>query len=310
MTKHLCIFHSNCADGFAAAWVVWRMYGTGQFDFHPGVYGDAPPDVTDRHVVMVDFSYKRPVLMEMAAKAASILILDHHKTAAADLDGFWKPPARYEDFITHVAPALREEAFPPVNAIFDIDRSGAMITWDYFHSQEGGRTAPPKLLEHIQDRDLWLFKLEGTREIQANVFSYPYDFEVWETLMQTEPTILRAEGAAIERKHHKDIAELVGVSKRLMVIGGVEMPVANLPYTLSSDAGHAMAKGVLGGAAACYMDTPKGRVFSLRSSPDGIDVSEIAKRYGGGGHKNAAGFTMPIGWEGEQGAAQAAAEVR
>lgn len=292
----LCIYHGNCADGFAAAWAVWRMYG-GQFDFHPGVYGETPPDITGRNVVMVDFSYKRPVIDDMASKAASILILDHHKTAAADLDGFWKPPTKYEDFITNVAPALREEGMPPVNAIFDMTRSGAMITWDYFYSQEGHRVAPPTLLEHIQDRDLWLFKLEGTREIQANVFSYPYDFEIWDGLMQTAPTILRTEGAAIERKHHKDIAELVGVSKRRMKIGGYDVPVANLPYTLSSDAGHLMAKGEP--FAACYMDSPNGRTFSLRSAPDGVDVSDVAKSYGGGGHKAAAGFTKPIGWEGD-----------
>lgn len=294
--KPLCIYHGNCADGFAAAWVVRRMYGE-QFDFHPGVYGEAPPDVSGRDVVMVDFSFKRPVIDEMAKVAKSILILDHHKTAAADLEGFWQPPQRYEAFITNVAPALREEGMPPVNAIFDMARSGAMITWDYFCGQEGQCIDPPMLLEHIQDRDLWLFKLEGTREIQANVFSYPYDFEVWDKLMETPPQILRVEGEAIERKHHKDIAELVGVSKRRMKIGGHDIPVANLPYTLSSDAGHLMAKGEP--FAACYMDNPTGRVFSLRSAPDGVDVSVIAKGYGGGGHQHASGFTVPIGWEGE-----------
>lgn len=298
MTKSLCIYHGNCADGFSAAWVVWRLYGTGQFDFHPGVYQEPPPDVAGRDVVLVDFSYKRDVLMQMAEKANSILILDHHKTAAADLDGFWQPPARYDDFVTGVAPALREEGFPPVNAIFDMNRSGAMIAWDYFYSQDGTRTEPPKLLEHIQDRDLWLFKLDGTREIQANVFSFPYDFEVWDKLMNTPVQLLRTEGEAIERKHHKDVAELVGVTKRRMKIGGYDVPVANLPYTLTSDAGHMMARGEP--FAACYWDTPGGRVMSLRSTDEGVDVSEVAKSYGGGGHRNASGFRMPIGWEGDE----------
>ncbi len=290
--KPLCIYHGNCADGFGAAWVV-RSYFEGEVDFHAGVYGDEPPNVDKRDVIMVDFSYKRPVIERMAIGAASILILDHHKTAEADLEGFWKPPARYEDFITHIAQGLYEANMLPVNALFDMGRSGAMIAWDYFFPGE----MPPKLLEHIQDRDLWLFKLEGTREIQANIFSYPYDFDVWDRLMESDPQILRAEGAAIERKHHKDIAELVGVAKRQMVIGGHTVPVACLPYTLSSDAGHLMAKGAP--FAACYMDTPKGRVFSLRASSDGVDVSIIAKSYGGGGHKAASGFTMPIGWEGD-----------
>ena len=88
-----------------------------------------------------------------------------------------------------------------------------------------------------------------------------------------------------------------------MVIGGQLVPVANLPYTLTSDAGHLMCvephEGSLAPFAACYWDPPDGRVFSLRSAEGGYDVSEIAKAYGGGGHKNAAGFTMPIGWEGD-----------
>lgn len=266
----ICIYHGNCADGFGAAWVVRRALRVG-IDFHAGIYGQDVPDVTGRHVIMVDFSYKRPALLEMAAKAESILILDHHKTAQADLVDL------------------------PVNVktVFDMTRSGAMITWDFFFP---GRV-PPKLIEHIQDRDLWLFKLDGTREIQASVFSYPYDFDIWDKLMDMNPDDLRVEGSAIERKHHKDIGELVGVTKRRMKICGHDVPVANLPYTLSSDAGHLMGKGEP--FAACYYDTPMGRCFSLRSAPDGVDVSEVAKQFGGGGHKHAAGFTAERGWEGE-----------
>jgi hypothetical protein len=108
--------------------------------------------------------------------------------------------------------------------------------------------------------------------------------------MAAAPATLVAEGEAIERKHFKDIRELLGVTVREMVIGGHRVPVANLPYTMSSDAGHEMAEGHP--FAACYWDTPKGRVFSLRSGNDGIDVSEVAKQYGGGGHRNASGFAV------------------
>lgn len=273
--KKLCIYHGNCADGFGAAWVVRKALGEENVEFFAGFYGKEPPDVTDREVIMVDFSFKRPVLEDMRDKAKSILILDHHKTAQADLDGFDGKPNH------------------DVSTIFDMTRSGAMMAWNYFFPHD----FVPRLIEHIQDRDLWLFKLEGTREIQANVFSYPYNFDVWDKLMSSVTETLIVEGRAIERKHHKDIAELVGVSKRRMNIGGYDVPVANLPYTLSSDAGHLM--GVGEPFAACYMDDPTGRTFSLRSAEDGVDVSEIAKLYGGGGHAHAAGFKQPIGWEGE-----------
>lgn len=150
---------------------------------------------------------------------------------------------------------------------------------------------PPKLIEHIQDRDLWRFALPGTREIQASVFSYPYDFDVWDMLMGTDVQALRVGGEAIERKHHKDIAELLKVTQRRMVIAGYDVPIANLPYTLVSDAAHAMLPGEA--FAGCYWDVPDGRVFGLRSTDAGVDVSGIAKQFGGGGHRNASGFKVP-----------------
>lgn len=260
----ICIYHGNCADGFGAAWVVRRKFGN--IDFYPGVYGQQPPleAIAGRNVIMVDFSYKRSVIFEMAKVASHIVILDHHKTAEGDL----------VDLPDNVL------------AVFDMKRSGAMMAWDHFFPEE----EPPQLIRHIQDRDLWLFQLDGTREIQANLFSHPYDFDAWDKLMAADVQLLRADGAAIERKHHKDVAELVAVTKRRMVIGGHDVPAANLPYTLSSDAGHKMALGEP--FAACYWDTKEGRTFSLRSTDNGVDVSIIASQYGGGGHRNAAGFRV------------------
>ena len=261
--KTLCIYHGNCADGFTAAWVVRRALGE-LVEFFPGVYSEPPPDVKDRDVVLVDFSYKRPVMEKLVADAKSVLVLDHHKTAADDL-----------------------KDLPGAVVVFDMERSGCRIAWDYFFPEE---TPPPTLLR-VEDRDLWRFKFSNTREVQATIFSYPYDFQIWDQLMADDPEMLAVEGAAIERKHFKDVNELLGVTQRRMKIGGVNVPVANLPYTLVSDAAHKMAQGEP--FAGCYWDTPKGRVFGLRSTDDGADVSEIAKLYGGGGHRNAAGFTVP-----------------
>jgi oligoribonuclease NrnB/cAMP/cGMP phosphodiesterase (DHH superfamily) len=293
MAPPLCIFHAFCADGFGAAWVVRRALGDA-VEFHGASYGQEPPDVAGRDVIMVDFSYKRPVLDAMAKNAHSILILDHHKTAAEDLAGLLAPPSSYEAWRAATEGNLSRNV--RVAALFDMDRSGAGISWDYFNPGE----RRPYLINRLEDRDLWRFQYEDTRSVQAAVFSYPYDFMVWDRLM--EPLTLyelRTEGEAIERQHHKDIAELVGATRRTMTIGGHVVPVANLPYTLTSDAGHLMAQGQP--FAACYLDTPKGRTFSLRSTDAGIDVSEIAKGYGGGGHRNAAGFIREIGWEGDAG---------
>lgn len=258
----LCIYHGNCADGFTSAWVVRRAIPDAEF--HAGIYQTAPPDVTGRDVLLTDFSYKRPVMQEIISKAHSVTVLDHHKTAAADLG-----------------------ALDGARVVFDMNRAGCRITWDYFFPNQ----TPPPVLLHVEDRDLWRFSLPKTREIQANIFSYPYDFEVWDRLMASDPAVLAVEGEAIERKHFKDIKELVGVMHRDLRIAGYVVPAASLPYTLSSDAGHMMAQGKP--FAVCYWDTPQGRVFSLRSTEEGIDVSEIATQFGGGGHRNAAGFSLP-----------------
>ena len=271
--KPLCIYHGNCADGFAAAWVVRKALG-GNVDFHPGVYQNKPPEVAGRDVLMVDFSYKREVIEWMRLSARSIRIIDHHKSAMEDLTG----------------KLVEDRASCPVELQFDMNRSGAGMTWDHFFPD----LPRPRLINHIEDRDLWKFALPWTREIQAAVFSYPYEFSAWDELMHPDNILrLHTEGEAIERKLQKDVAELVAVCKRRMLIGGHIVWGASLPYTLTSDAGHLMAsEGEM--FAACYWDTPDGRVFSLRSREDGADVSEIAKAYGGGGHKHASGFRVPL----------------
>ena len=288
--KKLCIYHSNCADGFTSAWVVRKALGE-DVDFHAGVYQDAPPEVKGRDVVMVDFSYKCQVLEQMAQTANTITVLDHHKTAEEDLRIFCQD--NYLQRLNEMSMPFEEfkryadfSGITPIRALFDMNRSGARITWDhYFPNVE-----PPALLLHVEDRDLWRFALRKTREIQASVFAYPYEFDVWDYLMSANLDQLAIEGEAIERKHFKDIRELTGVVTRPMNIGGHVVPVANLPYTLTSDAGHLLAKGKP--FAGCYWDTPSGRVFSLRSTDEGLDVAEIAKQYGGGGHKHASGFRL------------------
>lgn len=293
MSKSLCIYHHNCADGFGAAWAVWKAHKKAgeEIDFFPGIYGQPPADCSGRNVILVDFSYKRDVMERIIASAKSVTILDHHKTAQAEIQ-----------------PLLDAGK---AAGVFDMEKSGAILAWNWFFAGE----EPPQLLKHIEDRDLWRFALPKTREIQANLFSHPYDFEKWDALIeQCENPQKLAEfayaGEAIERKHFKDIDELLGVTRREMNIGGYVVWAANLPYTMASDACELLCKTSMidprdGMAtleppafAATYYDGANGRFFSLRSRGE-FDVSEIAKKYGGGGHKNASGFTMPIGWEGE-----------
>ena len=278
-SKKLCIYHGNCLDGFAAAWAV-RHSLADSVEFYKGIHQQPPPVVDGRDVVLVDFSYKRSVLEKMLETASSIIILDHHVSAEQELSDLLNSGQ--------------------IDGLFDMNKSGAMLAWEWFNPDQKA----PVLIRHIQDRDLWSFKLDGTREICSALSSYPSDFQVWDKLMtrnEQQLTDLRREGEAIERKLQKDIEQLITSGVRRMTIAGYDVPVLNAPAAYVSDAGHIMSVGEP--FAACYWDHANGRSFSLRSNGQGdansIDVAEVAKIYGGGGHKNAAGFTVEHGWEGE-----------
>ena len=305
MTRTICIYHANCADGFTAAWAV-KNSGVGpQTTFIPASYGEVPPDVTGANVLIVDFSYKRDVMERMAQRAAHIIVLDHHKTAADELKGLPTP------MIWAKMPKF--DGRPVLAAEFDMNRSGAQIAWDFFHMpRPRGGTGPgiprPALVDYVADRDLWRWELPRSRPISAWIASHDQTFGTWETLANTlddNRLMLNAadQGAAIERMKRRNVAQLISAGKRRMAIGGYVVPVANAPFFMASDVAGAMAAGAP--FAATYFDTADGtRVFSLRSRADegeeGIDVSEIARALGGGGHRNAAGFTVPMGWDGDE----------
>src|SRR5690606_35392260 len=133
--RPLCIYHGGCDDGFGSAFVV-NLFFAGEVDFHYGVYPQDPPDVSGRDVLLVAFSYERAVLERMASKARSIVILDHHKSAAEDLAVFAvhdpSPGAIRWDDVPRLLRELEARNRPPVIAVFDMERSGAGITWDFF----------------------------------------------------------------------------------------------------------------------------------------------------------------------------------
>lgn len=262
--KPLCIYHHDCADGFAAAWVVRKYFGDGNVDFHPGIYGKPPPDVTGRDVILVDFSYKRPTMLALIEQARSVLILDHHATAQDDLKDLPEPAV----------------------TVFDMNRSGAMIAWEHFFRDQQA----PLLLTYIEDRDLWRFSYPSTRDVTSALFAYPFEFLVWDVLIENGVRGLINEGLAINRARRKDVAQLIEATRRMAQIGEHIVPVANVPWMFASDVGHELSKDYP--FAATYYDDADGRRWSLRSQPEGADVAAIAESFGGGGHTHAAGFWM------------------
>lgn len=290
----IVIFHSqngvnHCDDGFAAAWVFWRRYGD-KAEFWPGVYGEPPPlyelsqTQGGQQVVLVDFSYKREQMKALAQLPINLTVLDHHKTALDELAGLVHELARegwakdgHGQFI----------GLPDIR--LDMEKSGAHLAWDYcFPGAE-----PYDLLRRIEDNDLWRTprRCDDSLTVQAALRAYPQTFKVWDELMRRPIEELAAEGTAIRRFIERKVAELKNTSWRAE-IGGVKMPVCNAPWFLASDLAGALAEDSPDGYAAVYFDQGDRRVFSLRARGE-ADVSKIALRYGGGGHKQAAGFESP-----------------
>lgn len=279
MSKPLCIYHGGCDDGFGAAWAVHKALGAGEVEFYPGVYQLPPPDVTDRNVIMVDFSYKRPVIEAMAAAARSILILDHHKTALEDLAGLPTPPDRWVDYQLLIAEA------GCIHAQFDMHRSGAGMAWDFFVSP----VSRPDFINYIEDRDLWRKSLPFGDEFTMCLRSYPQELEVWDALHHRGIQALIDEGVIIKRYYRLRVEELKR-SAYPAVLGGAPCMIANAPYFAASEVAGELAEAGGTSFGACYFEVEKGKFqYSLRSRGD-FDVSAIALKFGGGGHKNAAGF--------------------
>lgn len=280
----VCIYHAHCLDGFAAAWAVWAQWGD-EVTFIPASYGEEPPaGIEGADVLIVDFSYKRPVLDEMAKRAHSIVILDHHKTAAEDLAGIAGiPPFVGKQNIYWAIPEGRG-----VYAWFDMEKSGARMAWEFCLLGK-----PSVTVQHIEDRDLWRFNMNNTKDVAAWLQVQEMDFSTWSTFITPTEGKYRSmveQGNLLRRKHDKDVRSLLEASRRRMTIAGYDVPVANVPFFMASDAGNIMSVGEP--FAATYFDGSDGlRKWSLRSQPEGVDVSEIAKRFGGGGHRNAAGFS-------------------
>lgn len=277
--KPICIYHAHCADGFAAAWAVRKFFAEdGQaVDFHPGIYGEAPPDVAGREVVIVDFSYPRDVLRGMIEQASTVSLIDHHKSAIADIQLMLDEEKKIGGH-----PLI--DGFYPSLCTY---KSGAMLTWEYLFFD----LPPPLLFDHIQDRDLWQHRLPMTNEIIAALYSYPMEFEVWDQLIDGPIKKLEDEGRSILRAHRANVAAFTAAANvRTINWGSDPIRIANVPWMYASDVAGELAKGHP--FAATYYDDASGRRWSLRSDHDGADVSLIAKTFGGGGHQHAAGFTQ------------------
>jgi oligoribonuclease NrnB/cAMP/cGMP phosphodiesterase (DHH superfamily) len=236
-------------------------------------------NINDEYII-VDFSFPRDLMIAMNNKAKSMIVIDHHKTAEEICKGL--------DF-----------------CMFNMNESGASLAWEYFFPDK----IIPEVVRYVADRDLWRFKLPFSNKINSYIQSFPMLLDSYEYLnsqLSTQHGIDDAivQGEAIDR-YKKTMVETICKNAQIRNIGGYIVPVVNASM-LFSEIGEWLCNNyklsyIAPGLSdtppfgAYYFDRVKDNVrqWGMRSRGD-FDVSVVAKMYGGGGHKAAAGFQEPL----------------
>lgn len=286
----MVIYHHPCADGMGAALACYLSWPLAEFV--PANYGAPPPDVAGMKVLIVDFSYKESVLRDMAARADSIIVLDHHKTAREDL-------YRYQvaDFVGFNCRTAEVELMSvgdteePLRLIaeFDMNRSGAMMAWQFANPDREA----PALIEAIQDRDLWRFAMPGSKAVAAYLRTVPKEMERWADLLLRPFGDIVKDGQLMLAYHDALVSEIADRAERDIWLG-VPAMIVNCPAELASDVGNLLLERHHDVISVMWAQTSEHRSYSLRSADGRADVSELASKFGGGGHRNAAGYRVAV----------------
>lgn len=272
----LVIYHADCLDGFCAAWVANMALKDAVF--LPAKYGDWLPTElishTDGTIYILDFSYPRAELLQLA-QHNMVVVLDHHKTAEAD---------------------LKDLVHPNLEINFDMNRSGAGLTRDYFLPIHENSFFVKDLVEAVQDRDLWKFETPFSEEVCLALSSISRTFDAWDAIPRSPFDLIIESGVAIKAYRDQMVEQIIKDKVRWLSIGGYYVPSVNTSM-LQSEVCHRLLQIYKSAPFACsyYMSSDGTEIFSLRSENSRIDVSEVAKTYKGGGHRNAAGFKAFMG---------------
>ena len=271
--KPAIIYHKGCPDGFGAAWAASRSRELNGAQFIAAEPEGPPPQLKDPEVIyIIDVSFTPEDMRNLHDQHGqqNVILLDHHETAEAKLSGM-------------------------PNCHFDMSKSGAVMAWEHFHPG----TPVPELLLFVQDRDLWKWELHDSRAVSAYLHSQRRSFNNWDNIhnvlkrRKTSREKIIAAGQAIlevETRAIRNALSKIQYGK----IGGHEVPIVN-SQVHRSEIGNALAEQHPDHPfAAVYYDTTHVRNWSLRSTPNGVDVGAVAMKLGGGGHARAAGFKQAM----------------
>jgi len=274
--RRICFYHAGCPDGFGAAWAIWKAWGEGG-EYRARGHDDAvrAHEMAGDLVVFADNAPGNGALRLLGEHASQVVVLDHHVSA---LERFQSEPG--------LASALAARGHL---VRFDLSHSGAVLAWEHFHPDR----EPPALLAYVQDQDLWRWELPDSEAVNAAIYSYPRRFDIWSELAEMPVERLVAEGRSIARAQRIEVERSLQ-NAHPITIGGLRLEAVNALFHRAL-IGHELAVRAVHGApaGAVYRLTGRRVDCSLYSTGD-FDVAKIAARYGGGGHRNAAGFHVPL----------------
>jgi len=271
--KRTVLYHANCYDGFGAAYAAWQRFGN-EANYIPAQYHQPMPDVIGvDELYLLDFSYARETMELLRERVGRMIVIDHHKTAEAALTGFECD-----------------------TKIFDMAHSGAWLTFNHMFPNVDPEDVP-LLYDYLEDRDLWRFDLPHSREANAYIKSFPFNFDVWKQIeadleLQFDESCSQGEGIL---RYQTRVVEMICDQAFMHEIAEFDVPTVNSTAFWSEVGEELLDRYPDAPFVASYFDTANSRrIYSLRSR-ESFDCSAIAKLFGGGGHAKAAGFDIHIG---------------
>ena len=150
------------------------------------------------------------------------------------------------------------------------------------------------MIKFIEDRDLWKWELPYSKEFSAAFDMVPFTFEDFEKYEDDSVFDDAVKRGSYILAYSKTVIKKVCEKAAQRRYQGMEVMVVNSSHWMS-EIGNRLSHDC-DFAVIWYYDHEDRKIkVSLRAFHDNVDVSEIAKRFGGGGHKKAAGFALPDG---------------
>ncbi len=302
----LIAYHADCIDGFTAAWVtakfldeIEEVYELVPMEYNQASYDqlwDVALDMAAKNIYVVDFSLPNELIAkftdsELNPYLQKLTILDHHKTA-------------FERYCpTLVIDEYSNATITGIKLFISLHNGmcGALLCFNHFSFLLGEGESAPKLLRYVDDYDRWIYQYgDDTKYLNKYIRTLPMTIESWDHLAdqvedKEQLALLLEVGKELQEKHDREVERLTATSWPIE-LAGVPGLAVYCDYEYASDVGHALAvKSNTYGCTIQILEDREVDRYSLRSytgSP--VDVSLIAQAYGGGGHRNAAGFEATL----------------